>query len=150
MAAEESHVTLGLFVVIGSVVVVATGVFFIQQVRSRPVIRMVTYVTENVSGLDISSPVRYRGVSVGRVRDLRFDPTGDTIEIDFELFQDRVTTIGGSVQRLEEMVNLPVVPRFRCRVVSNPVTGEAYLLLDVGRRIRLRRQPWDSRRRGIT
>ena len=40
-------------------------------------IAMVTYTTENVSGLDVSSPVRYRGVPVGRVTDLRVDPRGD-------------------------------------------------------------------------
>jgi hypothetical protein len=131
MATEESHARLGLFVVAGVVVALATSLFFIERVRSRPVISLVTYVTENVSGLDISSPVRYRGVPVGRVTDLRIDPTGNTIEIDFDVFLDRVTTIGGNVEHLEEWGRLAVVPRIRSMVVSNPVTGEGYLLLDV-------------------
>ncbi len=63
--------------------------------RSRGVIKLVTYTQENVTGLDISSPVRYRGVAVGRVSNLQVEPGGRTIEIDFELFADRLTTVWG-------------------------------------------------------
>ena len=65
MAADKSYVRLGVFVVLGVALVLATGLFFIHRMRSRAVIELVTYVTENVSGLDISSPVRFRGVSGG-------------------------------------------------------------------------------------
>jgi paraquat-inducible protein B len=134
MAVERSYARLGLFIVVAVVVALATGLFFLQRMRTRAVISMVTYVTENVSGLDISSPVRFRGVSVGRVSDIRVDPSeGNTIAIDFEIFQDRLATIGANVQRIQRLADLAVFPRLRARVVSNPVTGEAYLLLDVPR-----------------
>ena len=74
MAVEKSYARLGLFVVVALVVILATALLFIQRMRSREVIEMVTYTRENVSGLDISSPVRYRGVPVGRVSDIRVDP----------------------------------------------------------------------------
>ena len=131
MAADKSYARLGLFVVLGVIVMLATGLFFIQQVRRRAVITLVTYVTENVSGLDISSPVRFRGVPVGRVSDLRVDSGGGTIEITFEVFQERLASIGGNVQRIQQMSELAVFPNLRTRVVGNPVTGDAYLLLDV-------------------
>jgi paraquat-inducible protein B len=134
MAVERSYARLGLFIVVGLAVALATGLFFLQRMRTRAVISMVTYVTENVSGLDISSPVRFRGVSVGRVSDIRVDPSeGNTIAIDFEIFQDRLATIGANVQRIQRLADLAVFPRLRARVVSSPVTGEAYLLLDVPR-----------------
>jgi paraquat-inducible protein B len=131
MAAEKSYARLGLFVVIGVAIILATGLFFVQQMRSRAVISMVTYTTENVSGLDISSPVRFRGVAVGRVTDIRVDGRGNTIEIDFEVFQERLATIGANVKRLQQLADLAVFPQLRSRVVGNPVTGDAYLLLDV-------------------
>jgi phospholipid/cholesterol/gamma-HCH transport system substrate-binding protein len=135
MAAEKSYARLGLFVALAVAVIVATALFFVQRMRSREVIELVTYVTENVSGLDISSPVRFRGVPIGRVSALRVDPghttSGTTIEIDFEVFQDRLTSSGANVQRLQELASLPVFPDLRTRVVANPVTGDAYLLLDV-------------------
>jgi len=133
MAAEESYARLGFFVVVGLLVILVTGLFFIQRLRSREVIALVTYFTENVSGLDISSPVRYRGVAVGRVSDVRVHPDGDTIEVDFELFQDRLATIGESVPRVQRRAELLMAPRLRARVVGNPVTGEGYLLLDIPR-----------------
>ena len=60
MAVEKSYARLGVFIVVTLVVVLATAALFIQRWRSREVIAMVTYTTENVSGLDVSSPVRYQ------------------------------------------------------------------------------------------
>jgi ABC-type transporter Mla subunit MlaD len=131
MAVEKSYTSLGLFLVIAFVVIVATGVLFIERMRSRAVIELVTYSQENVTGLDISSPVRYRGVAVGRVSNLQVEPGGRTIEIDFELFTDRLTTVGANVTNLQKLAGSGWFERLRAQVVSNPVTGEAYLFLDM-------------------
>ena len=131
MAAETSYARLGFFVVVGLMVILATGLFFIQRMRSREVITLVTYFTEDVSGLDISSPVRYRGVAVGRVSNVRVRPEGHIVAVDFELFADRLTTIGEDVARVGQLEDLPMAPRLRARVVGNLVTGDGYLLLDV-------------------
>jgi len=131
MAAEKSYTRLGLFLVIAMVVVLATGLLFIERMRSRQVMELVTYTQENVTGLDISSPVRYRGVAVGRVSNLQVEPGGRTIEIDFELFTDRLTSVGANVTNLKQLAASGVLERLRAEVVGNPVTGEAYLLLDM-------------------
>jgi paraquat-inducible protein B len=131
MAVEKSYARLGLFLVIAIVVILATGLLFIQRTRSREVIELVTYTQENVAGLDISSAVRYRGVRVGRVSNLQVEPGGRTIEIDFELFTDRLTTVGANVSNLQELARTGVFERLRAQVVGNPVTGEAYLFLDM-------------------
>jgi paraquat-inducible protein B len=131
MAVQKSYARLGLFVVVALVVVLATAFLFIQRMRSRAVIEMVTYTRENVSGLDVSSPVRYRGVPVGRVSELRVDPRSRTIQIDFEVFLDRLNTVGANVERIRRIADLEgMFPTLRAQVVGNPVTGEAYLLLD--------------------
>jgi paraquat-inducible protein B len=133
MGAEKSYARLGLFVVLAIIVSLATFLFFVQRLRTRQVITMYTYVSENVSGLDVSSPVRYRGVGVGRVSALRVDQFGETIEIEFEVLLDRLDAIGSNVSRVKAMADMPVFPNLRARLVSNPVTGEAYLLLDIPR-----------------
>lgn len=130
MAVDRSYARLGLFLVIGLIVVLATSLLFIQRMRSRDVIPMVTYSEENVSGLDISSPVRYRGVPVGRVTDLRVDPRGRTIQINFDLFTDRLTTVGLDARQVRERAEAGAFEQLRIQVVSNPVTGEAYLFID--------------------
>ena len=131
MAVEKSYTRLGLFLVIALVVVLATALLFIQRMRSRQVIELVTYTQENVTGLDISSPVRYRGVAVGRVSNLQVEPGGRTIEIDFELFTDRLTSVGANVINLQGLAAAGFFERLRAQIVGNPVTGEAYLFLDM-------------------
>src|SRR5512138_690657 len=98
MAVEKSHARLGLFLVIVTVMMLATALFFIHRMRSRAVFAAVTYTSENVSGLDVSSPVRYRGVPVGSVSDVRVDTHRGSIEISFELFLDRLTAFGLDVR----------------------------------------------------
>ncbi len=132
MAVEKSYARLGLFIVVVVVVVLATAALFIHRLRSRDVIAMVTYTTENVRGLDVSSPVLFRGVHLGQVTELRVDPNGTIVEVDFELFLDRLRTIGLDVTRIKRISDIGgTFPRLRARTVANPVTGEAYLLLDV-------------------
>jgi phospholipid/cholesterol/gamma-HCH transport system substrate-binding protein len=132
MPVEKSYARLGLFLVVALVVVLGSALLFIGRLRSRAVIPLVTYTTENVSGLDVSNPVRYRGVSVGRVTDVRVDPRGIMVEIDFEVFLDRLNTIGMSQTRIRQIADMRgIFPKLRAQVVGNPVTGEAYLLLDV-------------------
>lgn len=92
---------------------------------------MVTYTTGTSVALTSQAPFG-RGVPVGRVTDLRVDPRGNNVEIDFEVFVDRLNTIGMNASRIRQISDFRgVFPRLQARIVGNPVTGEAYLLLDV-------------------
>jgi ABC-type transporter Mla subunit MlaD len=131
MPVEKNYTRLGFFIVVTLLVGLVTVVFFIQRLKSRAAIGMVTYTTENVFGLDVSSAVRLRGVPVGRVTNIRVDPNGDIVEIDFEVFLDRLNTIGLDVTRLRTITDIGgVFPNLRAQLMGNPMTGEAYLLLD--------------------
>ena len=131
MAVEKSYARLGFFIVLTLVLFLVTAVFFIQRLKKRPAIGMVTYTTDNVFGLDVSSPVRLRGVPVGRVTDIRVNPHGTIVQIDFEMFLDRLNTIGLDVRRLRTVTDVGgVFPHLRAQLMGNPITGEAYLLLD--------------------
>ena len=131
MAVEKSYARLGFFIVLTLVLFLVTAVFFIQRLKKRPAIGMVTYTTDNVFGLDVSSAVRLRGVPVGRVTDIRVNPHGTIVQIDFEMFLDRLNTIGLDVSRLRTITDVGgVFPNLRAQLMGNPITGEAYLLLD--------------------
>ena len=131
MAVEKSYARLGFFIVLTVVLFLVTAVFFIQRLKQRPAIGMVTYTTDNVFGLDVTSAVRLRGVPVGRVTAVRVDPRGTIVQIDFEVFLDRLNTIGLDVSRLRTITDVGgVFPNLRAQLMGNPITGEAYLLLD--------------------
>jgi phospholipid/cholesterol/gamma-HCH transport system substrate-binding protein len=131
MAVEKSYARLGLFLVVTLVVVFATALFFIQRMKSREVIDLVTYTTGNVTGLEVGSPVRFRGVPIGRVEALRIDQHGSLIEVDFEVFLDRLYDVSSDVERVQRLAATGAFPHFRASIVSNPVTGDSYLFMDI-------------------
>jgi len=131
MPVEKSYARLGFFILVTVVVVFVTAVFFIQRMKRRPAMGMVTYTSENVFGLDVSSAVRLRGVPVGTVTNIRVDPRGTLVEIDFDVFLDRLNTIGLDVKRLRTITDIGgVFPNLRAELMGNPMTGQAYLLLE--------------------
>jgi len=64
------------------------------------------------------------------VSSVRLDPGIINIEIVFEVFRDRLQTFNVNVKQVEAIASQGVLERLRAEVVSNPVTGEAYLLID--------------------
>jgi ABC-type transporter Mla subunit MlaD len=132
MSVERNYTRLGLFIAVALIVILGTAVLFIQRLRTRDAIAFVTYTTENVTGLEVSSPVRYLGVSVGRVTGIRVDARAATVEIDFEVFTDRLTQLGVNVSQVRERITEigGVYKNLRTQLMSNPVTGEAYLVIE--------------------
>jgi len=131
MAVERSYARLGLFLVVSLIVVLGTALFFIQRFRTQEVLDLVSYTDGDVSGLNTGSPVRFRGVPIGRVEELRIDPRGTLIEVDFEVFLDRLAQVGSNVEGLQRQAASGLLSHLRAQAVGNPVTGDAYLLLDI-------------------
>ncbi len=78
METRVSYVLTGLFVIVLTVAALGFGLWLasdIHTVRYRP---YQTHFRESVSGLNLNSPVKYRGVEVGRVRELALDPDNPT------------------------------------------------------------------------
>jgi len=131
MSVERNYGRLGLFIAIALIVILGTSFLFIQRLRTREAIAFVTYFTENVTGLDVSSPVRLVGVAVGRVTGIRVDPRAGTVEIDFNVFTDRLTELGVSVSDIRKRIDIGgLAPNLRTQLMGNPITGEAYLVVD--------------------
>jgi len=81
MASERVKFTVGLFVASGIAVALAAMVLlgltgFLEKGQYY-----VTYFNESVQGLDVDSPVKYRGVSVGRVEGIDVAPDSKLIEV---------------------------------------------------------------------
>jgi len=81
MRSRKVEFTVGVFVVcgicIGLLAVIWLGMSrFFEQGHSYA-----TYFNESVQGLDRDSPVKYRGVSIGRVQRIGVAPDGNLIEV---------------------------------------------------------------------
>lgn len=81
MASKSTKFTVGLFVAAGIVVALMAVIWLGMSRYLREGHFYVTYFNESVQGLDQDSPVKYRGVSVGRVASIDVAPDSKLIEV---------------------------------------------------------------------
>jgi ABC-type transporter Mla subunit MlaD len=136
MSQRTLYFRVGVLVVAG--LMLATGfLVFLTANRfgSRPTIYE-TYIRESVQGLDVGSPVKYRGVSLGRVTEIglvsatyrapRGEPFANAFQLVLVRFAVNMTRVGDSVPDLEDSIKQGL----RVRLASQGLTGLAYLELD--------------------
>jgi phospholipid/cholesterol/gamma-HCH transport system substrate-binding protein len=81
MATLKTKFSVGLFLIIG-IAVIIFGVIWLGLSNFLERGRLfVAYFNESVQGLDVDSPVKYRGVRIGRVRSIGVAPDGKLIEV---------------------------------------------------------------------
>lgn len=81
MASARIHFTVGLFMTVGMLLATLLIIWLGMSSFLRQGELYVTYFDESVQGLNIDSPVKYRGVPVGRVKDIRIAPDYRLIEV---------------------------------------------------------------------
>jgi len=128
-----SYFKIGVFVisaiVIGVIGVVVLGAGTIFQKRSL----IETYIDESVQGLDVGSPVKFRGVPVGRVEEISLTSAVYSTRRQYVLVRISIST-----NMFQFPVNDPNSPAlkkelergFRMRLAQQGLTGVAYLETD--------------------
>jgi len=81
MVRKVSSRALGLFVTLGIIIGVAVIIWIGASKYFEKGDRYVTYFDESVQGLQRDSAVKYRGVDVGRIEDIRVAPDNRLIEV---------------------------------------------------------------------
>lgn len=74
MTPKSSYVLVGLFVLLLGVALIGGVLWLSTGGPPKDYEYYLVYMTESVSGLSIDAPVKYKGVNVGRVRDIRLNP----------------------------------------------------------------------------
>lgn len=138
MSAKPQFFRIGLFILVGIVILVAALLAFGGGQMFRPKILAETYVGGSVQGVDIGSPVKFRGVPIGKVTAISFAFTEyDTqresglsnyvvlyMEIDREVFPDMFT------ENLTPLLNRGIEQGLRVRIEPQGITGLNYLDFD--------------------
>ena len=128
-----SYFKVGLFVisaiVIAVVGVVVLGVGSVLQKKSL----VETYIDESVQGLDVGSPVKFRGVPVGRVEQISLTSAEYATRRQYVLV--RMSISSNMFQFPVNDPNSPALKReldrgFRIRLAPQGLTGVAYLEAD--------------------
>lgn len=127
---QANHWKLGLFVLSGALLVFFAVIWFGAARFDRRMIEAVTYIDESVQGLDAGAPVKFRGVPIGRVRDITFAPDRRHVELRLEIFEDVLTRLGlrerggaGGLAFAEQ--------GWRVRLTRSGITGITFLEADV-------------------
>ncbi|HEY8898941.1 MAG TPA: MlaD family protein [Chthoniobacterales bacterium] len=69
---EASYFRIGLFIIVGLLLLAGGLVIFGVGQFFKPKITLETYVDATVQGIEIGSPVKFRGVTVGKVKSVGF------------------------------------------------------------------------------
>jgi len=124
-----NHWKLGLFVLAG--ILTMTGVLFWLGARrfQRTSFSAVSYFDESVQGLDVGSPVKFRGVTVGNVVDITIAPDHRHVQVTSGIYVDALSRLGlgeRAPRQGEDFIN----PLLRVQLVSAGITGVRFLQAD--------------------
>lgn len=135
MEGRGVYLRVGLLMVLGTVLLVGL-VWFLGGTKIEHGVLYETYFRESVQGLEVGAPVKFRGVTVGRVREIGLVTAaygmGRKVPIDsaiYRLVYVRYlvdTARIGKTPDVTEAVKLGL----RARIASQGLTGVNYLELD--------------------
>ncbi len=129
MNEPANHWKLGLFVVLATMLF-ATGVVYLGTTSLRKeTVAYTSYFDESVTGLDVGSPVRFRGVNVGKVVGIDIAPDRRQVEITYELGVSVLAHLGLASPH-GQATKLAIPPDLRVQLGSAGVTGVKYILID--------------------
>jgi phospholipid/cholesterol/gamma-HCH transport system substrate-binding protein/paraquat-inducible protein B len=137
MAEEARYRRLGVFVF--AALAVLLGVLFLLGGRSlfQPTYTFETYFNDSVAGLEVGSPVRFRGVPLGQVTEIL--PSSTEYEWDAPVAKRRDyivvrATIAQNrqwIERIRRQAGDMIMAGMRAQTQLAGITGQQYLSLDI-------------------
>src|SRR5262250_1734339 len=94
LTTATNHWKLGLFVVVALLTMVAATFWLGSRAFRRKSVAVVSYFDESVQGLDVGSPVKFRGVTVGTVSDITVAPDHRHVQVTADMYVDALVRLG--------------------------------------------------------
>jgi len=130
VSAPTNHWKLGAFV-LGSVLLgLVTVVVLAARTLQIETVTYTSYFDEGVTGLDIGSPVTFRGVKIGNVSVIDVAPDRRHVEVDYALGTRTLRRLGLVSEGKGKETKIGVPADLRVQISSNGLTGSKYILLD--------------------
>ncbi len=130
MAAPTNHWKLGLFVVAGFFIAMGVVVTLGARSLEKTTVKYRSYFDESVQGLDVGSPVKFRGVTIGSVSEIGIAPDHQHVEVRCELVVDQLNDLGLNVVGDRKAPRIAVPPELRVQLGSSGITGVKFVLID--------------------
>jgi phospholipid/cholesterol/gamma-HCH transport system substrate-binding protein len=132
----KTYAKLGLFTILGCVAIVATAFGLGLRSAHPEIVRYHSYFDESVQGLEIGSPVRYRGVSIGSVANIEIAPNRRHVDVSLSLKVSDVKRLGlvdpavSSSKPNPASTRMLVPPDLRAQLGSQGITGVKFVNID--------------------
>ena len=142
MSEQTRYFRLGLFVLVALAMLVAAVAVLGGHEWFKKGIEFETYINESVQGLDIGSPVKYRGVQVGKVTEIDFvlgqyvlppdarDRFAGTVLVRMSLEPRKLLPEVDDVDDAPEVLQRRIEAGLRVRIASMSIAGPSYLEAD--------------------
>jgi hypothetical protein len=127
MATGTNYYKLGLFVLLGIALAITAVVTLGASNWNEESVSYVTYFDESVQGLEVGAPVKFRGVSVGRVSVIGIGPDQRHVQVTCELTVPDLQRLhlGGTGESA-----LSVPHDLRTQLAQAGLTGVKFVLID--------------------
>lgn len=125
-----NHWKLGLFVVVGFATLLALVFWFGARKFRQESFTAVSYFDEPVTGLEIGSPVRFRGMTIGNVRDIRAALDRHHLAVQMSIDVQKLEEIGLRDPDDPDPRAVLIPYGLRARIERSFVTGVAFLQTD--------------------
>jgi ABC-type transporter Mla subunit MlaD len=123
-----SPLLIGIFIVVGSVIIIATIIWLGANQFLQENILYSTYFSGSVEGLQTGSPVKYQGVPVGTVNEIRVAPNGKLVEVVMQI--EKGVIITDSLRVKVEMAGIAGGKFLQLHYPDNPEMVNIYPALD--------------------
>jgi len=129
MAVGTNRWKLGLFVILGSGLALAALIVFGAKRWNERTVPYFAYFDESVQGLEPGSPVKFRGVTVGRVAAIDVAPDHRHVQLALELSGEQLERL--NLRSLEPSVTGSIAAsKLRVQLAQTGITGVKFVLLD--------------------
>ena len=130
MSAPTNHWKLGAFV-LGSVLIgLTSAVILAAQTLQVVTVTYTSYFDEAVAGLELGSPVSFRGVKIGNVSAIDVAPDRRHVEITYSLGVAVLRRLGLAGETRGKETKISVPPDLRVQLASTGLTGTKHLQID--------------------
>ena len=127
-----NHFKIGLFVLLAVAATLATAVAFGASASQRQTLAYHTFFNESVQGLEVGSPVKYRGVTIGVVSAIEIAPDRRHVDVVAEIDVEDVRRLGLTEEdgNREGPVRFVVPADLRAQLQGQGITGVKFLAID--------------------
>jgi len=129
VATPSNHWKLGLFVVLGVALGLSCALFLSARSLNKQTVDYKSFFDESVQGLDVGSPVKFRGVTIGSVSAIDVAPDRRHVAVTSALGVDQINLMGLASGKGKK-IQISVPPGLRVQLASAGITGVKFLQLD--------------------